>query len=328
MSSFHRRREETEGQPTQAWNNLAGLNQSFAAHDLPSDQHSLFTIESFDYDVDQSVCSWDNNNHTFVTPPTSTGSHSNAGDYCSTTSNQFYPSTDDAWGCNRAINEYDINRDGPDPVAFDPQLDFVDGFSYVEPVSQPSYIDPTAFSGDVMDMGSCEPVLDVRPEPPKITIEDTGNMGSWLNSMYTPGLGTTDNTIPPRPGPSSMSAMALDVTYRPRELADDQVSESSVNTSHTSHSCRTCSKNFGNKDDLRRHQRYHDPKKHTCRICGKGFVHPKDLRRHKPTHIANRPQRPCPVDGCTTATGRPDNLKRHIQNKHPEFDIDAWTAAR
>lgn len=197
------------------------------------------------------MCSWDNN-HTFVTPPTSTCSHSNAGDFCSTTSNQFYP-TDDTWGCNRAINDYDINGDGPDSVTFDPQLEnvFAHDFTYVGQVSQHSYIGPTAFSGDGIDMASCEPVLAVHPEPPKITIEDTGNMGSWLSGMYTPGLGTTDNTIPPQPGPSSMSATTLNVTYHPRELADDQVSESSVNTSHTSHSCRTCSKNFGNKDDLR-----------------------------------------------------------------------------
>lgn len=79
-------------------------------------------------------------------------------------------------------------------------------------------------------------------------------------------------------------------------------------------------------ESCRRHKRYSGLKKHICRICGKGFLHFKDLRRHRPTHSANMLQKPCPVDSCTVATGRLDNLKRHIQNKHPEFDIDAWIA--
>lgn len=129
--------------------------------------------------------------------------------------------------------------------ALSPQMENVSAndFTYPGPVNQSSHGDPAAFAGDKMDMEDLKPAL----KAPDITV---GNVETWLNGMYTPGPGIADNTIPPQPGPSSMSA-ALDATYRLWEPADDQVSESSVNTLNTTHSCRTCSKKFGNKDDLR-----------------------------------------------------------------------------
>ncbi|KAL1638959.1 hypothetical protein SLS58_008417 [Diplodia intermedia] len=269
MSSFRSRPEETDGQHAQFWN-LAGIDQSFTAYNLSLDQRSLLSVEDFDHDVDQSVVSsngWGtNNNPAFVSPPTSTYSHSNPGDYTNTTCNQFY-TTDAAykWGCDQAIGADYIGGDGQYPLTIDPRPErledvFADDYTYpgpgpsIPPIDQPSYLDPS-FLGDGMDMGNIGPDLEeTHLEPPKIMVEDTGDTGGmepWLNGMYTPGLGIANNKIPPQAGPSSASAGTLGVTHRHREPADDQVTESSVNTSHTSHSCRTCSKNFGNKDDLR-----------------------------------------------------------------------------
>ncbi|OJD36244.1 uncharacterized protein BKCO1_12000106 [Diplodia corticola] len=228
MSSFRGRREETEGHHARTWN-LAGLNPGFTAHDLSFDQHSLFTVEDFDHDVDQSVVSsngWDtNNNATFVSPPTSTYSHSNPGDYSNTTCNQYY-TTDPTykWGCDQAITDYDIGGDGQCSLTIDPQLDlgavFTDDFTYsgsgpsAPSVDQTNYLDPSRFLGEAMDFGSIGPDPETtRLGPPRITVEDTGGgMGPWLNGMYTPGLGTANNNIAPQRGLVSGSAATLDAS--------------------------------------------------------------------------------------------------------------------
>ena len=52
------------------------------------------------------------------------------------------------------------------------------------------------------------------------------------------------------------------------------------------------------------------------------------LRRHKRLEHSNRPKPVCPVCKLVFQSGRPDNVKRHFQDKHPSHPLPAWLNVR
>lgn len=323
MSSSNRSHDETQGSNAQAWKYTAldGLGPSF-------DAQSMLSVEDFVNDVDRSVASsFEYPPANFVTPPTTYYTHSDAGDYSD--NNQLCTANDTGpWGCT-----YAITHDGHELFS-DTQLALGDQFAYQPHDQIPPTVDPLYytempatssgsgfFEDNVFASGSLLPEA-----PPTIRVEDTSGMRLWLQDTYNAGDRKRDDrcSLPYTQQDSSMPDSSLRVPYAKAEPQDDQESESSVNTSNTGLSCPNCSRAFENRDDLRRHRRYHDQRKHACH-CGKRFVHPKDLRRHEQTHTPKEGV-PCPAPHCTTviSAGRPDNLKRHVMKKHPDFDLASF----
>lgn len=325
-----------KNQHQQPSNYFLGLDA--AANGFSFETQSTLSVEDFCQDADRSVASSTSFDHrpTYVSPPTSTYSHSNAGDFCGT--NQYHTSGNTyLWGCHAALSDYATSTDGQEPSFIDPRIfseDFVQQSHIdVPPTGGPPTEGPSNYDLQSLFTGVTMPAEDfsvpINPPlegTPEIRVE---GMESWLYDTYHAGDNTRRQQLPPHGVAPFPQPTHLNVPYRSQtEPDDDQRSDSSFNTSHTGqsgHSCPECMRPFQNRDDLRRHRRYHDPnKRHRCRNCGKKFVHPKDLRRHQRTHDSSNQHRiECPVDDCPTVIGRLDNLKRHITKQHPDFDVDA-----
>ena len=61
---------------------------------------------------------------------------------------------------------------------------------------------------------------------------------------------------------------------------------------------------------------------HICEQCNKAFPYPSELERHKDTHLTQRERLPCPIADCSCSYGRKGDLKRHIESKHPDVEIE------
>lgn len=68
----------------------------------------------------------------------------------------------------------------------------------------------------------------------------------------------------------------------------------------------------------RKHQIYHNrPTK--CTHCGYATGYPRDLRRHMEAWHPKTVSKcgvTCPVESCRKEFTRPDNMRRHLKNKH------------
>ncbi|KAG8788991.1 hypothetical protein FRC20_001001 [Serendipita sp. 405] len=69
--------------------------------------------------------------------------------------------------------------------------------------------------------------------------------------------------------------------------------------------------------------RHFNCRPYRCEDCPQSFSREHDLKRHHSVH--RRDQSPCPV--CSNIYSRVDNLKRHVQTKHPTFDMQLSSSA-
>lgn len=329
MSSSRGFAEWRDRQNAQSWNDYY---LGFGCE--PVDTQSTLSVDDFNNDVNQSVAScssFDYRPADVTSPPTSTYSQSHAGDLCDPS---LYASYDDPlpW-----ISDYATSTDGCDQPGIDPRLLFHDENAQSSRIDVPTD-QPLPDGTNLLDIpteGALLPesydfsVPSLPASTPEIRVE--GAMQSWLQETYNVGDKSGSPLSSAQTVAMTMQKTHLAVPYRSKTDPDEDLrSDSSITTSCTGHSghshysCPECPKSFHNKDDLRRHRRYHDPaKKHVCRRCGKSFVHPKDLRRHWKTHDATSSGIECPVDDCATMIGRLDNLKRHVMKQHNGFDFDS-----
>ncbi|KUJ20145.1 uncharacterized protein LY89DRAFT_666964 [Mollisia scopiformis] len=95
----------------------------------------------------------------------------------------------------------------------------------------------------------------------------------------------------------------------------------STGSCSSSHICSTCNAPFSRLFELRKHAKYHD-KPISCSDCSRRFGRRRDLIRHqKTTHRdTHEPERWfCPYKMCryhSSPFGRRDNLLRHVRNMH------------
>ena len=64
------------------------------------------------------------------------------------------------------------------------------------------------------------------------------------------------------------------------------------------------------------------PKRHICEQCNKAFQSPWLLGQHKNIHLIERERFSCPVADCNCSYARKDGLKKHIESKHPDVEIE------
>ncbi|KDR83976.1 hypothetical protein GALMADRAFT_688854 [Galerina marginata CBS 339.88] len=82
--------------------------------------------------------------------------------------------------------------------------------------------------------------------------------------------------------------------------------------------CSECSKAFGRKGDLTRHELLHlGYKPHKCDApgCGKEFSQFSGLKTHKNVHTKEKPY-VCRINGCVASFGDPSSCARHRKETH------------
>lgn len=80
--------------------------------------------------------------------------------------------------------------------------------------------------------------------------------------------------------------------------------------------CPTCSKRFGRKGDLGRHEKLHTgARPHVCSDCGKAFAQFSGLKTHLNVHTRVRPFA-CNFEGCGKCFGDPSSRARHRKETH------------
>ncbi|XP_058980305.1 zinc finger protein ZFP2-like isoform X1 [Musca domestica] len=82
------------------------------------------------------------------------------------------------------------------------------------------------------------------------------------------------------------------------------------------HACPSCSRRFKCRTDLKKHMSTHQGvKNYVCDICGIRFTRAFSMEQHKRLHMTSKLTHSC--DLCNMSFNTETNLKRHVQQVHP-----------
>lgn len=87
------------------------------------------------------------------------------------------------------------------------------------------------------------------------------------------------------------------------------------------HVCQICERAFTVRETMLEHQRtvHQLGETHYCENCGKSFGSKKVLKRHIERSHTTSEKVQCPVEGCSYAANRKDNLINHVKI-HKDID--------
>ncbi|XP_045181332.2 uncharacterized protein LOC123540404 [Mercenaria mercenaria] len=114
--------------------------------------------------------------------------------------------------------------------------------------------------------------------------------------------------------------LQAEIDFDDLDASDEEVSDVDEASTEKSHQCPVCSKVFGSKCNLRKHQALHtDDKPFQCEICGMSFALKSYLRVHSVVHSGYRKHK---CDICNKAFLRRCNLNAH---KRSHTDVKAYS---
>ncbi|KAK1749338.1 hypothetical protein QBC47DRAFT_152638 [Echria macrotheca] len=171
---------------------------------------------------------------------------------------------------------------------------------------------------------SLQPNYELSPSDPGPSMSQDTVFTDYNDNFYTqptPGEGPMDET-----DPYDIPALGdLDQEVVGSEAASDNNYVCELQNKHGN----LCGKKFPRQCDLTKHQKNHS-RPTPCEHCPLGFAERKDLERHMNTHHPyeaaveglKKDEKLCPL--MCGYKGRADNLKRHVEKKHPESFPDLY----